>query len=104
MRAVVPTMTAREWARVGALTWEAARRVRVAAATVGVADLRASLPRQQIEQARYYRGRRNDEHREFRIASPEMLPEGGALPHLICSPPQLGGGGSDEAGEHGNAR
>jgi len=39
-----------------------------------------------------------------RVASPEMLPEGGTLPHLICSPPQLGGGGSDEAGEHGNAR
>jgi hypothetical protein len=39
-----------------------------------------------------------------RIASPELLPDAEPLPHLICSPPELDGGGADEAGEHGNAR
>ena len=39
-----------------------------------------------------------------RIASPEMLPDIGALPHLICSLRWFGGGGDDEAGEHGDAR
>ena len=38
-----------------------------------------------------------------RIASPEVLPDDGLLPHLICSPPAWGGGGSDEAGQHGDA-
>ena len=40
----------------------------------------------------------------LRIASPELLLDAGPLPHLICSPPRLGGGGRDEAGEHGDAR
>jgi PAS domain S-box-containing protein len=39
-----------------------------------------------------------------RIASPEMLPDVGSLPHLICSRRGFGGGGGDEAGEHGDAR
>jgi hypothetical protein len=39
-----------------------------------------------------------------RIASPELLPDVGRLPHLICSPSRLGGGGGNEAGEHGDAR
>lgn len=39
-----------------------------------------------------------------RIASPEMLPDVGSLPHLICSPRRFGGGGDDEASEHGDAR
>lgn len=39
-----------------------------------------------------------------RIASPEMLPDAGSLPHLICFPPTFGGGGSDEAGKYGDAR
>src|SRR5690349_22183710 len=37
-----------------------------------------------------------------RIASPEMLPRQGLLPHLICCPPKLSGGVKDEAGQHGN--
>jgi hypothetical protein len=39
-----------------------------------------------------------------RIASPEMLPAVWSLPHLICSRRGFGGGGGDEAGEHGDAR
>ena len=38
-----------------------------------------------------------------RIASPEMLPERGLLPHLKCSPGARRSGGGDEAGEHGDA-
>src|SRR5271165_3295649 len=36
-----------------------------------------------------------------RIASPEMLPSVGLLPHLICSPPGFGGG-RHEADQHGD--
>src|SRR5271165_3545045 len=36
-----------------------------------------------------------------RIASPEMLPSVGLLPHVICSPPVFGGGGH-EADQHGD--
>jgi hypothetical protein len=36
-----------------------------------------------------------------RIALPETLSDTELLPHLICSPPVGGGGGFDEAGEHG---
>lgn len=39
-----------------------------------------------------------------RIASPEMLPDVGSLPHLICSPRGFGSGDDDEASEHGDAR
>ena len=42
-------------------------------------------------------------HDDHRIASPELLPDRGVLPHLICSSPALTGGGADEAGKHGNA-
>jgi hypothetical protein len=38
-----------------------------------------------------------------RIASPEMLPERGLLPHLKCSPGARRSGGGNEAGEHGDA-
>jgi hypothetical protein len=37
-----------------------------------------------------------------RIASPEMLPNVGLLPHLICSRPVFTGGGRNEAGQHGD--
>ena len=37
-----------------------------------------------------------------RIASPEMLPSVGLLPHVICSLPVFGGGGH-EADQHGDA-
>ena len=37
-----------------------------------------------------------------RIASPEMLPSVGLLPHVICSRPVFGGGGH-EADQHGDA-
>ncbi len=36
-----------------------------------------------------------------RIASPEMLPSVGLLPHVICSPPGFGGG-EHEADQHGD--
>jgi hypothetical protein len=39
--------------------------------------------------------------RYMRIASPEMLPRVGLLPHLICSPPGFGGG-EHEADQHGD--
>jgi hypothetical protein len=39
-----------------------------------------------------------------RIASPEMRVEAELLRHLICSPPVGGGGGFDEADQHGSAR
>jgi hypothetical protein len=38
-----------------------------------------------------------------RIASPEMFPEAGMLPHLICSRPMFIGGAKDEADQHGGA-
>jgi hypothetical protein len=38
-----------------------------------------------------------------RIASPEMLPSVGLLPHVICSPPGFGGG-EHEADQHGDTR
>jgi hypothetical protein len=44
-----------------------------------------------------------DNQNRVRIASPELLPDDGALPHLICSSSGLTGGGADEAGEYGNA-
>ena len=37
------------------------------------------------------------------IASPEMLPSADPLPHLICSPPSIIGGG-DGADQHGDTR
>ena len=37
---------------------------------------------------------------ENRIASPEMLPTGDLLPHVICSPPVFAGGGEHEADQH----
>jgi hypothetical protein len=39
-----------------------------------------------------------------RIASPEMLPRSDPLPHLICSPPSIIGGGGDGADQHGDTR
>jgi hypothetical protein len=39
-----------------------------------------------------------------RIASPELFPDAEALPHLICSLPDRGGGGRDEPGKHGDTR
>jgi hypothetical protein len=36
-----------------------------------------------------------------RIASAEMLPSVGLLPHVICSPPGFGGG-EHEADQHGD--
>ena len=35
-----------------------------------------------------------------RIASPELLPQVDPLPHVICSPPVLAGGGEHEADQH----
>jgi len=35
-----------------------------------------------------------------RIASPELLPKVDPLPHVICSPPELAGGGEYEADQH----
>jgi hypothetical protein len=46
---------------------------------------------------------RGDNQDGFRIASPELFPESGLLPHLKCSP-SGSGGETDEAGEHGDAR
>ena len=40
---------------------------------------------------------------ENRIASPEMLPTGDLLPHVICSPPVFAGGGEHEADQHDDA-
>jgi hypothetical protein len=40
-----------------------------------------------------------DKQDEKRIASPEMLPEGEMLPHLICSRSMFIGGVNDEADE-----
>src|SRR3954462_15126935 len=40
---------------------------------------------------------------EARIASSEMLPSVGLLPHVICSPPGFGGG-EHEADQHGDTR
>ena len=39
-----------------------------------------------------------------RIASPELFPDCGLLPHLICCPPTRRGGINGEAGEHGDTR
>jgi hypothetical protein len=39
-----------------------------------------------------------------RIASPELFPDAEALPHLICSLPDRGGGDRDEPGKHGDTR
>ena len=48
-------------------------------------------------------GRRGDDLLLNRIASPEMLPSGGPLPHLICSRPVFIGGGVNGADQHGDA-
>jgi predicted ATPase len=48
-------------------------------------------------------GRRIDNLRAARIASPEMFPEAEMLPHLICSRPMFIGGAKDEADQHGGA-
>ena len=45
-----------------------------------------------------------DNQGENRIASPEMLPLPGLLPHLICSPPVCIGGGGHGADQHGDTR
>ena len=41
---------------------------------------------------------------ENRIASLEMLPPADPLPHLICSPPIIIGGGGHGADQHGDTR
>ena len=38
--------------------------------------------------------------RQSRIASPELLPSSDLLPHVICSPPVLAGGGEHEADQY----
>ena len=49
-------------------------------------------------------GLRRGDLDERRIASPELLPGNGPLPHLKCSPAVDAGGEHHEAGEHGDAR
>ena len=46
----------------------------------------------------------NDKAKSLRIASPEMLPWADPLPHLICSPPSIIGGGGDGVDQHGDTR
>ncbi len=45
----------------------------------------------------------HDKVRQWRIASPEMLPTVDLLPHLICSPPVFAGGGGYGTDQHDDA-
>ena len=55
----------------------------------------------RIEELAVSPGLLRDSKVAARIASPEMLPSVGLLPHVICSPPVFGGGGH-EADQHGD--